>query len=150
MANNIALPKLHKLADPETPPEEYLPPFAAFLQSVGKDGRTAGDIVHRTLMHAQKMFRVTRLAADYIANQPAQDQEALKLAYQLCCTLMMLDESDLSAVAGKGGAALVLESLSVATAPWAARLAASSVCAQQQRRRGHSSTFPRKTSSASC
>ena len=114
MANNVALSKLYKSGEPETPPEDYLPSFVALLKkAVGKDGRTAATIVHRTLM--KKKFRLTQPVAEYINQQDGPEQkEDLALAYQLCCTLKLLDDDDLDALAGRGGADLVLEALSVA------------------------------------
>ena len=114
MANNVALSKLYKSGEPETPPEDYLPSFVALLKkAVGKDGRTAATIVHRTLM--TKEFRLTQPVAEYINQQDGPEQkEDLALAYQLCCTLKLLDDDDLDALAGRGGADLVLEALSVA------------------------------------
>ena len=114
MANNVALSKLYKSGEPETPPEDYLPSFVALLKkAVGKGGRTAATIVHRTLM--KKKFRLTQPVAEYINQQDGPEQkEDLALAYQLCCTLKLLDDDDLDALAGRGGADLVLEALSVA------------------------------------
>jgi hypothetical protein len=86
MAINIALPTRPPVAYPETPPEEYLPPppFSAFLPSVGKDGRTAGTLVHRTLM--KQKFRLTQPVIEYMSRQD------LALAYELCSTLRLLED----------------------------------------------------------
>ena len=55
MANSVALSKLAKSGELETPPEDYLPSFVALLKKpVGKDGR---HLRHRTLM--KQKFRLT-------------------------------------------------------------------------------------------
>ena len=72
MANSVALSKLAKSGELETPPEDYLPSFVALLkQPVGKDGRTAGTIVHRTLM--KQKFRLTQPVIEYISQQDGLD-----------------------------------------------------------------------------
>ena len=74
LANNVALSKLYKTGEPETPPEDYLPSFVALLKkAVGKDGRTAATIVHRTLM--KKKFRLTQPVAEYISQQDGPEQK---------------------------------------------------------------------------
>ena len=112
MANSVALSKLAKSGELETPPEDYLPSFVALLKKARRKRWPHGTIVHRTLM--KQKFRLTQPVTEYISQQDGLDQEDLALAYQLCSTLRLLDDDDLDALAGKGGADLILEALSVA------------------------------------